>query len=118
MWMWIAWGNEAVSACAQRDREHQARRRVSPSIPVVEHLPVEIDAAERQRIAALAGKLLADEPALRSTEPFGSNVSPGLGPWPSLVLEDHSGIALFDPEEEAAYAHRALLLAGEGDQVS
>ena len=110
-------GNEAVSACAQRDRGNQARRRASPSIPVVEHLPVEIGAAESQRIAALARKLLADEPVLRSTEPFGSNVSPGLGSWPSLVLEDHSGISLYDPEQEAAYAYRALLLAGEGDQV-
>lgn len=65
----------------------------------------------------LASKLLADEPVLRSPEAFGSNVSPGLGPWPSLLLEDHSGIALFDPEEETAFAYRALLLAGEGDQV-
>jgi hypothetical protein len=87
------------------------------SIPVIEHLPVNIDAAERQRLARLASKLLADEPLLHSTEPFGLNVAPGLGPWPSLVVEDHSGISLLKPQEEAAYAYRALLLAGEGDQV-
>lgn len=113
----MALKNEAASSRAQRDQRDQARLNPAPSIPVVEHLPIEIDAAEKQRIAALAGKLLADEPVLRSTEPFGSNVSPGLGPWPSLILEDHSGIALFDPEEETAYAYRALLLAGAGDQI-
>jgi Pre ATP-grasp domain len=106
-----------MTTSAQRNRRDRHKLRPAPSIPVVEHLPVEIDAAERQRIAGLAGKLLADEPVLSSTEPFGSNLSPGLGPWPSLALEDHSGIALYDPEEESAYAYRALLLAGEGDQV-
>jgi hypothetical protein len=68
-------------------------------------------------IAKPAGDLLDEEPGLRSIEPFGENVAIGLGPWPNLVFEDHSGIALFDPADEVTYAHRALLLAGEDDLV-
>jgi hypothetical protein len=32
-------------------------------------------------------------------------------------LEDHSAIALIDKDSNIAYSHRALLLAGDGDQV-
>ncbi len=85
------------------------------SIPIVEQITVDLDEHERVRLSRIAAKLLADEPALCSTSPFGPNVAAGLGPWPALVLEDHSAIALFDPDDDVAYAYRALLLAGEGD---
>ena len=87
------------------------------SLPIVEHIPVEIGEDEQRDLAQLARNLLADEPALCDTAPFGSNVEAGLGPWPSLVLEDHSRIALFEGAGNTAYSYRALLLAGEGDQV-
>lgn len=88
------------------------------SIPIVEQITVDLDEHERVRLSRLAAKLLADEPALCSTAPFGPNVAAGLGPWPALVLEDHSAIALFDPDDDVAYVYRALLLAGEGDTLA
>jgi hypothetical protein len=87
------------------------------SLPIVEHHAVEIDADERRELARMARKLRAQEPALSSTEAFGPLVAPGLGPWPRLVLEDHSWIVLFEKTGDVAYTYRALLLAGDGDQV-
>jgi hypothetical protein len=84
----------------------------------VAHLPGEVGAAERGRLERLAGRLLSDEPALSATRPFGAKVATGVGPWPALLLEDHSAIALFDKDGDVAYSHRALLLAGDGDQVA
>ena len=91
---------------------------VRRSIPIVEQIAVDLDEHERIRLSRIAAKLLADEPALCSTSPFGPNVAAGLGPWPALVLEDHSAIALFDPDGDVAYACRALLLAGQGDTLA
>ena len=88
------------------------------SIPIVEQIAVDLDEHERVRLARIAAKLLADEPALRSTAPFGPSVASGLGPWPALVLEDHSAIELFDPDGDVAYTYRALLLAGDGDTLA
>jgi hypothetical protein len=88
-----------------------------PSLPIIEQIPVEIDKREGRRLARLAQRLLAEEPALAVTEAFRGNVAPGLGPWPCLVIEDHSAIALSEDPGDLTYAYRALLLAGEGDQV-
>jgi hypothetical protein len=88
-----------------------------PSLPIVEHHAVEIDADDRRELARMARKLRSEEPALSSTEAFGPLVAPGLGPWPNLVLEDHSWIVLFEKTGDVAYTYRALLLAGDGDQV-
>ena len=87
-------------------------------LPIVEHLKVGLDDAERARINALAVDLTRRDPRLSSTNAFGPRVAPGLGPWPSLVFEDHSGISLYKPEDDRRYAHRALLLAGDGDVVA
>lgn len=86
-------------------------------LPIVAHCDVTLDAQERERLRRLASDLRADEPALWASAAFGPRVSPGLGPWPSLVIEDHSGIALFEERGDAPYAYRALLLAGDGDLV-
>jgi len=84
-------------------------------LPIVAHYDVTLDA--RERLRHLASDLRADEPALSATAAFGPWVSPGLGPWPSLVIEDHSWITLFEERGDAAYTYRALLLAGDGDLV-
>jgi hypothetical protein len=96
---------------------HRQQFEACKSIPVIEQIPVEISPPERQRIATLARKLLIEEPGLSSTEAFGEKVAVGLDAVPSLVLEDHSGIDLFGPADEATYANRALLLAGGDDLV-
>jgi hypothetical protein len=87
------------------------------TIPVVTHFAVEIDDGERRDLARLARRLLADEPALSGT-PFGPGVRAGLGDGPGLVIEDHSWISLFEHVGDVAYTYRALLLAGDGDQVA
>jgi hypothetical protein len=86
-------------------------------MPIVAHGDVALDAKERERLRHLANDLSADEPALSASGAFGPWVSPGLGPWPSLVIEDHSWITLFEERGDAAYSYRALLLAGDGDLV-
>ena len=89
-----------------------------PSLPIVSHLRVRIGDDERRDLARRAGRLLADEPLLSATEPFGDAVEPGLGPWSALLLEDHSAISLYDPQLAAQYSYRALLLAGDDDLVA
>lgn len=99
------------------DQEGQ-RQWPHPSLPIVPHLPAEITKDERRAAVSLAKQLLSEEPALGATAPFGPQVTVGLGPWPSLVLEDHSAITLFETKGDPAYSYRALLLAGEGDLVA
>ena len=91
--------------------------RRHPSLPVVPQLAVTFTERERNDASRLARQLLRDEPGLRTTAPFGPQVTAGLGPWPGLVIEDHSAIALFETSGDESYSYRALLLAGEGDLV-
>lgn len=93
----------------------ERRLRPRASLSIVETLRVDLGATERRALKRLAGRLLTDEPALDRTWPFGATVAAGLGPWPALVFEDHSGLGLFRPEDDRAYAYRALLLAEDGD---
>jgi hypothetical protein len=88
-----------------------------PSLPIVPHHAVDIDAAETRRIDRLAARLLEDEPTLDATAPFGAEVTAGLGHAAAVFLEDHSAIRLFETRGNPAYSYRALLLAGEGDLV-
>jgi hypothetical protein len=99
-------------------RPAPARPRTRASLPIVPLLRTEIAEDERRDLGRIADRLLADEPLLRVTEPFGATVAAGLGPWPGLFLEDHSWISLFDRRGDVAYSYRALLLAGEGDLVA
>lgn len=87
------------------------------TLPIVPHVSFAIGAEERRTLARLAARIRAGEPALADTRPFDGGVEPGLGPWPSLFIEDHSAIALFEEAGDRAYAYRSLLLAGDGDQV-
>jgi hypothetical protein len=93
------------------------RMRPHPSLPIVEHFPVRPSDAARRGASDLAHRLLAAEPALSATKPFGPRVATGLGPGPGVFLEDHSWIALFAQRGDVAYSYRALLLAGDGDVV-
>lgn len=91
----------------------------SPSLPIVEHIAVQIDAGERRSLAKLAAKLLASEPSLRSTtEAFGERVCAGLGKGPSFLLQDLEGVALAAAPVDAHLQYRMLLLAEDGDQIA
>jgi hypothetical protein len=87
-------------------------------LPIVAHFSVTINSQDRRAAERLGNRLLAQDPRLDATDPFGPKVSTGLGPWPSLVLEDHSQIALFGTGKESVYEYRALLLASKGDLVA
>jgi hypothetical protein len=68
-------------------------------------------------LEALAEKLKREEPNLANTTPFGDRVSAGLAPYPSLVLEDHSWITLYETVGDVSYSYRACMLAGDDDVV-
>jgi hypothetical protein len=55
----------------------------------------------------LAEQIRKQEPNLDKTLPFGGQVQPGLRPCPSLVLEDHSWIELFEALGDVSYSYRA-----------
>ncbi len=93
------------------------RFQATAAIAVIEQVSVTLADGERARIAAIGRRLLASEPALNATAAFGDGVAAGQGPWPTLVIEDHSAIALFEKSGDWAYSYRGLLLAGDGDMV-
>lgn len=74
------------------------------------------DARDRDRARALARTLRTANPGLAPPQPD-DLARPGLDRAPSLVIEDHSEITLFETAGNRAYADRALLLAGDGDSV-
>jgi len=88
-----------------------------PSIPIVSQFDVQVSNADRDRIAALTQRLLADEPGLDRTDVFGPAVQCGLGEGPSLLFEDHSQISLFSEIEDTPLEYRTLMLAGDGDMM-
>lgn len=89
-----------------------------PSLPIVEFPGVGLDAAQGKRIAAIAKRMLANEPMLASTQMFGDKVSTGVDDAPALFFEDHAEIALYSqPGGDLALQYRVLMLAGDGDMV-
>jgi hypothetical protein len=66
---------------------------------------------------ALAEKLRREEPKLPDTTAFGDGVGVGLAPYPSLVLEDHSWITLYETFGDVSYSYRACMLADDRDVV-
>ena len=87
-------------------------------LPIVEQLKVDLDDAQRARVESHADEIRQRDPHLASIAAFGPRVTSGLGPGPNLVFEDHSGITLYNPEDDRRYTHRAMLLAGDGDIVA
>jgi hypothetical protein len=81
-------------------------------------MDVRLAEPERKELARLAARLVADEPALGSTEPFGELVAAGALRGPSLVLGDPAGLALFEQRGDWSLEYRALMLAGDGDIVA
>lgn len=99
-----------------------AARGLAPtraSLPIVPGAAPVVEASERQRLEALAARLLADEPALGGVAGFGERVRIGIADGqPALFLEDHHGIALYTAAHDPGTEYRALLLAGHGDLVT
>ena len=88
-----------------------------PGIPIVSHHDVCIDHREQERLQQIASRLIADEPALASTDAFGPGVSASDRDGMALILADHSDTALMPPEQMLHYDYRLSALAAKGDHL-
>lgn len=91
---------------------------MSDRLPIVAHYAPRIDVRRRAHLQRLAEQIRKQEPNLDNTLPFGGQVRQGLRPCPSLVLEDHSWIELFEALGDVSYSYRACILAGDDDLVA
>ena len=91
---------------------------MSVRLPIVAHHTPRIDEKLRAHLQRLAEQIRKQEPNLGNTLPFGVQVRPGLRSCPSLVLEDHSWIELFEELGDVSYSYRACILAGDDDLVA
>jgi hypothetical protein len=107
-------GGAAAGATAARPEELKRVWRVRSSLPIVEQVRVEVDAAEQRRIAALADELRSGDPALPA-DGWGGAVRRGVGDGPALIFEDHGEIPLFTAAAPSPLEYRSLLLAEDGD---
>ncbi len=90
----------------------------SPSIPIVEKIPLSIPPSLRRRVDQITRNLLRRGPEKAVFSPWiDQGLSTGLGQGPRLIIEDHSWIRLFEAAGDLAYSYRSLLLAGDGDLV-
>ena len=88
----------------------------APAHPIVGHLRPSIGAPDRERAARMAGRILAEDPRVSSTDLFGPRLDAGLSEGPTLHIHD-TGLAqvhglAFGRE------HRAFLLARDEDLVA
>lgn len=91
---------------------------IRQSIPVRAGFRIELDAVLRKRLSKIADKLLDNEPALCSTQYFGSQVNCGLhNEGPALLIADQSEIALFGEPESGLLEYRMALLGEPGDML-
>ena len=87
-------------------------------LPIVAHYAPRIDAKRVAHLERLAERIRRQGPNLDNTLPFGGRVRPGFRARPSLVIEDHSWIELFETVGDVSYSYRACILAGDGDLVA
>ena len=79
---------------------------------------VSITDARDRALRRIARSLLRNEPALAVLSPYAPGMHGDLLDAPSLVIEDHGSIRLFEHSGNRAYSYRALLLAGDDDLVA
>ncbi|PCI05064.1 MAG: hypothetical protein COB78_00085 [Hyphomicrobiales bacterium] len=91
---------------------------IRQSIPLRAGFRIELNAALRKRLSKIADKFLDNEPALCSTQYFGSQVNCGLhSEGPALLIADQSEIALFGEPESGLLEYRMALLGEPGDML-
>ncbi|HEY5740083.1 MAG TPA: hypothetical protein VIW27_10180, partial [Gammaproteobacteria bacterium] len=79
---------------------------------------VSITDARDRILRRIARSLVRDEPALAVLSPYAPGMHGDMLDTPSLVIEDHGSIRLFEDSGNRAYSYRALLLAGDDDLVA
>ncbi len=72
----------------------------------------------REALRKIARSIAGADPALAVFSPYVSGLHGAMLDAPSLVVEDHGSIRLFEHSGDAAYSYRALLLAGDDDLVA
>ena len=92
--------------------------RESLLLPGQSAWPVSISAARDEALRRIARSIEQDEPALTVLSPHVPGMHAEILDAPSLVIEDHAGIRLFEHSGNEAYSYRALLLAGDDDLVA
>jgi len=84
-------------------------------LPIVRRLEIHLTPAERERVASIAGGMLANEPGLHPEGVFGERVASGMTNGPALFYEDQSEVPLLSRFALPGVAYRTILLAGDGD---
>lgn len=92
--------------------------RDSLLLPEQNALPLEINVERDQVLREIGESIQQDEPALSVLSPYASGMHGEILDAPSLVIEDHGGIRLFEHSGDEAYSYRALLLAGDDDLIA
>jgi len=87
-------------------------------LPAQNTYPVSITEARDLELRRIAGSIKEDEPALTVLSPHAPGMHGDILDAPSLVIEDHGSIRLFEHAGNLAYSYRALLLAGDDDLVA
>jgi len=83
----------------QRQGNTPPTEPMSSPFPIVPQLQVSISRQVRSRCAALAKRLVADDPALAGSRGFGMHVPSGLFDGPMLLIGNHTDLSLIATEE-------------------
>lgn len=87
-------------------------------IPEQSAWPLELAPWRDSALRRIAQDLASEQSALGVSSPLDSGLRGDVLDAPSLVIEDHSRIRLFERSGDEAYSYRALLLAGDDDLVA
>lgn len=87
----------------------------SSLLPIVPWTTVRLDGNELRRLQVIAARVMAEEPALATTDAFGAHTRPGVSAHLWLVIGDTREIALVQLGHERTYEYRLSLLARPGD---
>ncbi len=88
-----------------------------PCLPVVPSMAVSLGEHELRRIQEIAARIAGKEPALATTQAFGTQTRPGMSADLWLVIGDTREIALTKVGGEETFEYRLSLLARQGDLV-
>ncbi len=91
--------------------------RSRPAIPIIPKLRVSISQSLCERLAKVAARITANEPALSFTNFFGTKVESGLFDGPALLIGDDREIALRREWDAQSFEYRISYLAGNDDML-
>jgi hypothetical protein len=87
------------------------------SIPVIAKPAASLSQSQRDRLAKIAARISADEPALSFTNFLGTKVECGVSDGPALVIGDDREIALRRERDAQSFEYRISHLADKDDML-